>query len=44
VAKLIDKLVDLVPGAISAVVSAFATPILGGVAGPVTRFVLDRLK
>ena len=44
VAKLIDKLIDLVPGAISAVVSTFATPILGGIAGPVTKFVLDKLK
>jgi hypothetical protein len=44
VAKLIDKLVDLVPGAVSAVVSTFATPILGGIAGPVTKFVLDKLK
>jgi hypothetical protein len=44
VAKLADGLVKLVPGAASAVVSAFATPILGGVAGPITSFVLDRLK
>ncbi len=43
-AKLIDKLVDLVPGAVSAVVSTFATPILGGITGPVTKFVLDKLK
>lgn len=44
VARLIDRLVDLVPGAVSAVVSTFATPILGGIAGPVTKFVLDGLK
>jgi hypothetical protein len=44
VAKLVDGLVGLVPGAASAVVSAFATPILGVVAGPVTKFVLDKLK
>jgi hypothetical protein len=44
VAKLVDGLADLVPGAVSAVVSAFATPILGGIAGPVTRFVLDKIQ
>src|SRR5271169_5343620 len=36
IARLVDGLVGLVPGAASAVVSAFAMPILGGVAGPVT--------
>ena len=44
IANLIDGLVKLVPGAVSAVVSAFATPVLGGIAGPVTRFVLDKLR
>ena len=44
VAKLVDGLVGLVPGAASTVVSAFATPILSGVAGPVTQFVLDKLR
>ena len=43
-AKLVDGLVELVPGAAAAVVSAFATPLLGGIAGPVTSFVLDKLK
>ena len=43
-AKLIDGLAELVPGAVGAVVSMFATPILGGVAGNVTRFVLDRIQ
>lgn len=43
-ADLVDGLVKLVPAAVSAVVSAFATPILGGVAGPVTGFVLDKLR
>ncbi|SRR6266571_4077144 len=42
--KLVDGIVALVPGAVSAVVGAFATPILGGVAGPVTKFVLDKLQ
>jgi hypothetical protein len=43
-AKLVKGLVDLVPAAVSAVVSAFASPILGGVAGPVTKWVLDEFK
>jgi hypothetical protein len=43
-AKLVDGLVQLVPGAAAAVVSAFATPLLGGIAGPVTSFVLDKLR
>ena len=44
VADLVDGLVKLVPAAVSAIVSAFGTPILGGVAGPVTGFVLDKLR
>ena len=43
-AKLVDELVALVPSAASAAVSAFATPILGGLTGPVTSFVLDKLR
>lgn len=44
VAGILDDLAKLVPGAVAAVVSAFGTPLLGGIAGPVTQFVLDRLK
>jgi hypothetical protein len=44
VAKLVEGLVGLVPGAVSAIVGAFATPILGGVAGPVTKYVLDKIR
>ena len=43
-AKLVEGIVELVPGAVGAVVSAFATPILGGLAGPVTKFVLDKVQ
>jgi hypothetical protein len=43
VAKLVEGIVDLIPGATSAVVSAFATPILGGIAGPVTQYVLGKI-
>jgi hypothetical protein len=42
--KIVDGLVALVPGAVGAVVSLFATPILSSIAGPVTKFVLDKLK
>jgi hypothetical protein len=42
--KLVDGLVGLVPKAVGAVVSTFASPILGGVAGPVTKYVLEKLK
>jgi hypothetical protein len=35
--------VGLVPDAASTVVSASATPILSGGAGPVTQFALDKL-
>jgi hypothetical protein len=34
----------MVPGAIGAVVNMFATPMLRGIAGPVTKSVLDKLK
>ena len=44
VAKLVNGLVGLVPGAVGAIVSAFASPILSGIAGPVTKIVLDKLK
>lgn len=44
VAKLVDGLLGLTPAAASAVVSAFGTPILAGIAGPVTGFVLDKLR
>jgi len=43
-AKLVDGLVGLVPAAATAVGNAFATPILGGLVGPVTKFVLDKLR
>ncbi|MGH8490413.1 MAG: hypothetical protein ACREXS_16495 [Gammaproteobacteria bacterium] len=41
---IVEGLVAMVPGAIEAVVSMFATPILGGIVGPVTKYVLDKLK
>src|SRR4029077_6947118 len=44
IADLVDGLVGLVPAAASAVVSAFATPILGSITGPVTEFVLGKLR
>jgi hypothetical protein len=44
VAKLVEGLVGLVPSAVSAVVSAFATPLLGGIVGPATKYVLDKIQ
>ncbi len=43
-AKLVDSLVALVPKATSAVVSAFGTPVLGALTGPITQFVLGKLR
>jgi hypothetical protein len=43
-AKLINGIVDLVPDAVAAVTSIFATPILGALAGPATRFVLGLIQ
>lgn len=43
-AKIINGLVALVPGAIGAVVGMFATPILSSVAGQFTKFVLDEIQ
>jgi hypothetical protein len=43
IAKLIDGVVGMVPGAAGAVVSLFAHPILNNLVGPVTKFVLGKL-
>jgi hypothetical protein len=43
-AKLLNGIIKLVPGAVSAVVSAFGTPLLGGIAGPVTKYALEKIK
>jgi hypothetical protein len=44
IAKLVDELLELVPGATSAVVSALGSPILGGIAGPITHWVLKKFQ
>ena len=41
-AHLVNGLIDLVPAAVGGIVSAFASPILGGLAGPLTKAVLDK--
>lgn len=41
-AYLVNGLIDLVPAAVGGIVSAFASPVLGGLAGPLTQAVLDR--
>ncbi len=43
-ARLVNGLIGLVPGAVAAVVSAFASPILAGVAGPLTQSVLQQIS
>lgn len=43
-AGLIEDIVGLIPGAVSALVGLFATPALSGVAGSATKFVLKRLQ
>lgn len=44
IARIVEGLTEMVPGAIKSVVSLFATPIISGIAGPVTKWVLDKLK
>ena len=44
IGRLLDGLAAMVPGAIGSLVSTFATPLLAAVTGPVTKFVLDKLK
>jgi len=44
IAKIVDGLVDLVPKAVGAILSSLASPLLDGIAGPVTTFVLGKLK
>jgi hypothetical protein len=43
IAGLLKGLAGLVPSAVSAIVSAFGTPMLGAVAGPATQLVLNEL-
>ncbi len=44
VARIIDRLADMVPGAVGALVKMFASPILSDFAGTATRAVLDKIK
>ena len=41
--KVVDGLIELVPGAVNAVASMFAAPLLSGLVGPATKLVLDHL-
>ncbi len=43
IAGLLKGLAGLVPSAVSAIASAFGTPILGAVAGPATKLALQEL-
>lgn len=42
--KIVDGLVEMVPGASGAVVSLFTSPTLGALVEPTTKVVLDHLK
>jgi len=42
--KVIDGLVEMVPSALGAVVSMFASPLLGALVGPATKLVLDHIQ
>lgn len=44
VARIVDGLTGMVPQAVASVLGLFASPILEKIAGPVTKFVLDKLK
>ncbi len=43
-AKLVEGIVALVPNAVSAIAGAFGTPLLAGIAGPATKYVLDKIQ
>jgi len=42
--QIVDGLVEMAPGAVGAVVTMFANPILGALVGPATKLVLDHIK
>jgi hypothetical protein len=42
--QIVDGLVEMAPGAVGAVVTMFANPILGALIGPATKVVLDHIK
>lgn len=44
IGELIDGLIDLVPGAVSGIASIFESSIIGGIAGPVTKYFLKKIK
>jgi hypothetical protein len=43
-ARLIDRLIELAPVAVTAVVTAFGQPLLSAIAGPVTSFVISKFQ
>jgi hypothetical protein len=44
IATLVDGILDLVPSAVSTITGIFASPILKGIAGPITKFVLAKIR
>jgi len=43
-ARMIEGLTSLVPEAVKTLVVTFGSPILAGLTGPITKYVLDKLK
>lgn len=43
-ARIVNGLADLVPGAVGELAGLFASPVLQGIAGPVTKIILEELK
>jgi len=43
-ARRLDRLVDLMPGAVSGATSRFATPLLAGLVGRAIKFVLETIR
>lgn len=44
IAKLVEGLIGFAPGAVAAIVGAFASPVLNGIAGPITKYVLEKYQ
>ena len=43
-ARLVKAIVGLVPESASAIAAGFSSPVLGGIAGPVTKYVLAEIQ
>lgn len=43
-AKILDGLAGMLPSAVRSVADIFVSPVLSGIAGPITKFVLDKFQ